>query len=139
MPFLGLSGPQWTAGQALVTTRYMNNPRKVVDSYWGGATGIFWGMSFALLLGPVVTLFQPGVAVGMTLTMLIQGYLCGYLAMELLKDTSTLEKGIAVIIGAVLVAKGATWGLGVGLVLWLLLEYDWTKKKGKEEDNKSIA
>ncbi|PWA12819.1 hypothetical protein DCC39_04020 [Pueribacillus theae] len=139
MPFLGLSGPQWTAGQALVTTRYMNNPRKVVDSYWGGATGIFWGMSFALLLGPVVTLFQPGVAVGMTLTMLIQGYLCGYLAMELLKDTSTLEKGIAVIIGAVLVAKGATWGLGVGLVLWLLLEYDWTKKKGKDQDHKSIA
>lgn len=133
-PFLGMSGPQWTAGQALVTTRFMNNPRKVVDSYWGGATGIFWGMSFALLLGPVVTLFQPGLAIGMTLTMLIQGYLCGYLAMELLKDTSTLEKGIAVIIGAVLVAKGATWGLGVGLVLWILLELDWTKKKEKDQD-----
>lgn len=136
MPFLGLSGPQWTAGQALVTTRFMNNSRKVVDSYWGGATGIFWGMSFALLLGPVVSLFQPGVAIGMTITMLIQGYLCGYLAMELLKESSTLQKGIAVIIGAVLVAKGAAWGLAVGLVLWLVLEIDWSNlKKQKEESS----
>lgn len=139
MPFLGMSGPQWTAGQALVTTRYMNNSRQIVDSYWGGATGIYWGMSFALLLGPIVSLFQPGVAIGMTLTMLIQGYLCGYLAMDLLKETSTLEKGIAVIVGAVLVAKGATWGLGVGVVLWLLLEFDWTRSKPTDKDESFSA
>lgn len=134
MPFLGLAGPQWTAGQALVTTRYMANSRKTVDSYWGGATGIFWGMSIALLLGPLVSLFQPGVAVGMTLTMLIQGYLCGYLAMELLKDSSNLQRGIAVIVGTVLVAKGAAWGLAVGLVLWALLEVDWANLRNKNEE-----
>src|SRR5699024_6020639 len=81
MPFLPLAGPQWTAGQVLVLNRYMNNDRSVVDSYWGGATGIYWGMSIALLLGPLVTLFQPGINIGMSLTLLIQGYLCGYLAL----------------------------------------------------------
>src|SRR5699024_9300850 len=84
MPFLPLAGPQWTAGQVLVLNRYMNNDRSVVDSYWGGATGIYWGMSIALLLGPLVTLFQPGINIGMSLTLLIQGYLCGYLALEML-------------------------------------------------------
>lgn len=127
MPFLSLSGPQWTAGQALVSTRHMNNDRNVVDSYWGGATGIYWGMSFALLLGPIVSLFQPGVSIGMALTMLIQGYLCGYLAMDLLKGSSNLQKGIAVIVGAVLASQGATWGLAVGIVLWIVLEIDWSR------------
>ena len=131
MPYLPLSGPQWTAGQALVTNRYMNSSREVVDSYWGGATGIFWGMSIALILGPVVTLFQPGINIGMALTMMVQGYLCGYLAMEMLKDTDNLEKGIAIIIGVVLATKGAAWGLGIGIVLWLLLEDDWVGRKDK--------
>lgn len=125
MPYLPLSGPQWTAGQVLVVNRYMNNSRQQVDSYWGGATGIFWGMSIALMLGPVVSFFQPGINIGMALTMLIQGYLCGYLAMEILKDRTNLERGIAIIIGAVLATQGAAWGLGIGIVLWLLLEKQW--------------
>lgn len=125
MPFLPLAGPQWTAGQVLVLNRYMNNDRKIVDSYWGGATGIYWGMSIALLLGPLVTLFQPGINIGMSLTLLIQGYLCGYLAFEMLSNRTNLERGIAVIIGAVLATQGAAWGLGVGIVLWLLLEKKW--------------
>lgn len=129
MPYLPLSGPQWTAGQVLVLNRFMSNSRKQVDSYWGGATGIFWGMSIALMLGPVVSFFQPGINIGMTLTMLIQGYLCGYLAMEVLKEQGNLEKGIAVIIGAVLATKGAAWGLGVGIVLWILLEKQWIKNR----------
>ncbi|HHW38636.1 MAG TPA: hypothetical protein GXX18_15595 [Bacillales bacterium] len=128
MPYLPLSGPQWTGGQALVLNRYMNSSRKQVDSYWGGATGIFWGMSIALMIGPIVTLFKPGVAIGMSLTMLIQGYLCGYLGMEILKEESNLQRGIAIIIGAVLATKGAAWGLGVGIVLWLILEKNWVNK-----------
>ncbi len=127
MPFLPLSGPQWTGGQVLVLNRYMNNKREQIDSYWGGATGIFWGMSIALMLGPVVTLFKPGVNIGMALTMLIQGYLCGYLGIDLLKNESNLQKGIAVIVGAILATKGAAWGLGIGLILWFVLEREWIK------------
>ena len=133
MPYLPLSGPQWTAGQVLVVNRFMNNSRAQVDSYWGGATGIFWGMSFALILGPVVSFFQPGINIGMSLTMLIQGYLCGYLSMEVLKEHGNLEKGIAVIIGAVLATQGAAWGLGIGIVLWLLLEKQWVGEKTQSQ------
>lgn len=139
MPYLPLAGPQWTGGQVLVVNRYMNNGRKQVDSYWGGATGIFWGMSVALMLGPVVTLFKPGINIGMSLTMLIQGYLCGYLAMEILNEKGNLEKGIAVIIGAVLATKGAAWGLGVGIVLWLLLEKKWVSVKVDPDVDQQVS
>lgn len=124
-PFISLSGPAWTGGQALVINRYMNNPRSVMDSYWGGATSLYWGMTIAVILVPVVTLFKPGLNIGMALTLLIQGYLCGYLAIEMLDRQSNLERGIAVIVGSVLAVQGAAWGLGVGLVLWLCLEKKW--------------
>lgn len=124
-PFISLSGPAWTGGQALVINRYMNNPRKVMDSYWGGATSLYWGMTIAIVLVPVVTLFKPGLNIGMALTLLIQGYLCGYLAIEMLDRQTNLERGVAVIVGAVLAVQGAAWGLGVGLVLWFFLEKNW--------------
>ncbi len=123
--YLPLSGPQWVGGQALVVNRYINSTREQEDSYWGGATSIFWGMSIALLLGPVVSLFRPGLAIGLSLTLLVQGYLCAYLGMEMIKNN--IQRGIAGIIGAVIAIKGAAWGLGVGVVLYLLLEHDWFK------------
>ncbi|MBZ0335605.1 hypothetical protein MARI_25390 [Marinobacter sp. JH2] len=124
-PFISLSGPGWTGGQALVINRYMNNPRSVMDSYWGGATSLYWGMTIAIVLVPVVTLFKPGLNIGMALTLLIQGYLCGYLAIEMLERETNLERGVAIIVGSVLAVKGAAWGLGIGLVLWLVLEKNW--------------
>ncbi|HLV77328.1 MAG TPA: hypothetical protein VKY53_05330 [Marinobacter sp.] len=138
-PFISLSGPAWTGGQALVINRYMNNPRSVMDSYWGGATSLYWGMTLAIVLVPVVTLFKPGLNIGMALTLLIQGYLCGYLAIEMLDRQSNLERGVAVIVGSVLAVKGAAWGLGIGLVLWVFLEKNWfatatQAKTGAEEE-----
>ncbi|MFO7264540.1 MAG: hypothetical protein A6D91_06950 [Bacillaceae bacterium G1] len=50
-----------------------------------------------------------------------------YLAIEMLREEGTLQMGIAAITGAVLASKGAAWGLGVGIILWLLLERDWFK------------
>lgn len=126
MPYLPLAGPQWTGGQALVVNRYINSDRSQEDSYWGGATSIFWGMSLALLFGPLVSFFQPGVAIGLSLTLLIQGYLCTYLAMEMLE--TNLQRGIAGITGGVLAIQGADWALGIGIALWLLLERPWIKE-----------
>ncbi len=126
MPFLPLAGPQWTGGQALVVNRYIHSNRDQEDSYWGGATSLFWGMSLALLIGPLVSFFKPGMAIGLSLTLMIQGYLCTYLAMEMVK--TNLQRGMAGIIGAILAIQGATWALGVGIGLWLILERPWIKE-----------
>ena len=109
----------------MVVNRYINSTREQMDSYWGGATSIFWGMSIALLLGPIVSLFKPGLAIGLSLTLLVQGYLCAYLAMEMIQNN--IQRGVAGIIGAVIATKGAAWGLSIGLALYFLLEHDWFK------------
>ncbi|WP_258000466.1 hypothetical protein [Bacillus sp. Marseille-P3661] len=138
-PHFGLGGPMVGGGQAIVTSRYINNPREHLDSYWGSAACFHWGMSSALLIGPIVTLFQPGLAIGMTLNLVIQGFLCAYLAIAMLKQGDDVQKGVAAIIAAVLVTQGAAVALGIGIGLWLILERVWIKDKvvetvSEEED-----
>ena len=83
LPYVPLLGPQWTGGQALVVQRYMHATPEQEYTYWGGATSMFWGMTLALLLHPIVQIMLPAKNIGFGLTLLIQGYLCSYLAMEM--------------------------------------------------------
>ena len=85
---------------------------------------------------PIVSLLKPGLNVGMAITLLIQGYLCGYLAIEILAKGNNLQRGVAVIVGSVLAIKGAAWGLGIGLVLFLFLEKNWALRSAAIPDKK---
>ncbi|MFZ3048116.1 MAG: hypothetical protein WA151_19540 [Desulfatirhabdiaceae bacterium] len=133
MPYLPLAGPQWTGGQALVVNRYKSSTPEQEPSYWGGATSIFWGMSIAMMFHPIVQIILPAKDIGFALTLLIQGWLCIYLAFAMC--TTNVQRGIAGIMGAVLVTgnyvklwgnafwSGPTMGLIVGAILYLSLEY----------------
>ena len=133
MPYLPLAGPQWTGGQALVVNRYKHSTPEQEPSYWGGATSIFWGMSLAMVFHPLVQIVLPGKLIGFGLTLLIQGYLCVYIAFAMC--TTNVQRGIAGIMGAVLVSanyvklwgsafwSGPTLALIIGTVLFFALEY----------------
>jgi len=139
VPFLPLCGPQWTGGQALVVNRFKHSTPEQEPSYWGGATSIFWGMSLAMLFHPLVQIILPAKLIGFGLTLLIQGYLCVYLAFTMC--TTNVQRGIAGVMGAALVSanyvkiwdspfwSGPTMALIVGAILYFLLEYDGTAKK----------
>ncbi|MHC1608595.1 MAG: hypothetical protein ACXQS3_00005, partial [Candidatus Methanofastidiosia archaeon] len=120
-PYLPLCGPQWTAGQALVVNRFKDATPEEEYSYWGGATGLFWGMSIIMLIYPVVLLVKPALPFGFGLTMAVQGYLCCYLAMEMIN--TNLERGISGMMGGILATRGATWALLMGVLFYLALAY----------------
>lgn len=140
VPFLPLCGPQWTGGQALVVNRFKHSTPEQEPSYWGGATSIFWGMSLAMVFHPLVQIILPAKLIGFGLTLLIQGYLCIYLAFTMC--TTNVQRGIAGVMGAALVSanyaklwgnafwSGPTMALIVGAILFFVLEYD---KKEDEE------
>jgi len=139
-PYLPLAGPQWTAGQALVVNRYVNSKPDEFYSYWGGATGLFWGMSIIMLIYPIVLVVKPALPFGFGLTMAVQGYLCTYLAMEMI--STNVQRGMAGMIGGILATRGATWGLIMGVLFWLVLEYGTKEEKIAEElaaENKKKA
>jgi len=138
MPYLPLSGPQWTGGQALVVNRYIHSTPDQEPSYWGGATSIFWGMSIAMVFHPIVQIILPAKLIGFGLTLLIQGYLCVYIAFAMC--TNNVQRGIAGVMGAALVSanyvklwgnafwSGPTLALIIGAVLYFLLEFGYTDK-----------
>jgi len=144
MPYLPLCGPQWTGGQALVVNRFVHSTPEQEPSFWGGATSIFWGMSIAMCFNPLVQLVLPAKAIGLGLTLVIQGWLCTYLAF-MMCETNT-QRGIAGAMGAALIAanyvkvwgspiwSGPTLGLITGAVLYFLVEYYPNSKEEKKEE-----
>ncbi len=130
-PYLPLAGPQWTAGQALVVNRYKQSTSEEFYSYWGGATCMYWGMASIMLVYPIVLLVKPALPFGFGLTMAIQGYLCCYLAMEMV--TTNLERGISGMIGGILATRGATWALLMGVLFYLVMEYGTSEEKKAEK------
>ena len=142
-PFLPLCGPQWTAGQAVVLNRYKFSTPEEEPSYWGGATCFFWGMSIAMLFHPIVQIIMPAISIGFGLTLLIQGYLCSYIALAMCK--TNLQRGIAGIMAASLITSnyielwnspfwsGPTIALILGTILFFTLEY-YPEKNNKEQE-----
>ncbi len=138
IPYLPLCGPQWTGGQALVVNRFVHSTPAQEPSYWGGATSIFWGMSIAMVFHPIVQLVLPAKLIGFGLTLLIQGYLCVYIAFAMC--TTNVQRGIAGVMGAALISanyvklwgnafwSGPTLALIVGALLFFLLEYGHEEK-----------
>ena len=133
VPFLPLCGPQWTGGQALVVSRYINATPAQEPSYWGGSASIYLGMAVAVIFHPFVQIILPARMIGFGLTLLIQGYLCIYLAFAMCHNN--VQRGIAGVMGAVLVSgnyvklwgspfwSGPTMALIIGALLFFLLEF----------------
>ena len=138
LPYIPLLGPQWTAGQALVVQRYMHATPEQEYTYWGGATSMFWGMSIALLIHPVVQIMLPAKNIGFGLTLLVQGYLCSYLAMEMC-ETNTQRAIAGIMAGSLIMSNyiklwgspffsAPAMGLVIGIILYLSLEYEGGEK-----------
>jgi hypothetical protein len=118
-PYPGLAGPIWTAVTATVADRYRQG-RQAMDSIFSGC-GTFWISGFiALFILPLVSFFKPFLPIGLSLTMVVTGYLCIITAFKQIK--SPAELGVAGTMAIVLAMHGAAWGLGTGVILHILLE-----------------
>lgn len=127
-PYIQLCGPLSASVTAAVAQRYKEG-REEMDSIFSGSATFRIVTFFGVSLIPIVSLFQPVLPIALSLMLIVQGYICTKLAMSICKTDT--DRGIAGVMGAVLVAKGATWGLGVGILLHILLN-DFTNKKSKQ-------
>lgn len=129
-PYPGLAGPLFTGAMATIAERYRQG-RSAMDTIYSGA-GVFWIVGFfALFLLPLVSLFQPVLPIALSITLIITGYLCIAVGVEQVDSATSM--GVAGCMGVVLAVHGAAWGLGIGLVLWLLLEMRGKGVKDEEE------
>lgn len=118
-PYTQMCGPLWAAVTAAVSQRYKEGP-EAMESIHSGAGTFRWSTFIAVSLIPISSLLQPVLPIALSLTMLVQGYICTQLAMDMV-DTN-IERGICGVMGCVLAAQGATWGLAIGVILYFLLK-----------------
>lgn len=126
-PYTQMCGPLWAAVTAAVSTRYKEGP-EAMESIYSGAGTFRISTFICVALIPISSLLQPVLPVALSLTLLVQGYVCCSLAMDICENT--IEQGICGVMGAVLATRGAAWGLAVGILLYFLC-YDKNAKKAK--------
>jgi hypothetical protein len=117
-PYAPLNGPIWVGGTVATCERYKQGKREMGSIYGGMSSYIFF-MALAALLLPVVSLFRPALPVAMSITMMVTGWACGYIAMNMCKTRE--EQGIALIMGVAIAFQSAAVGLAVGVLLHLFI------------------
>jgi hypothetical protein len=131
-PDISMCGPLWAAMQVVVAERYKNGP-KAMESINSGAGSFRWGTWTGYFLAPIVATVKPILGVGLTSTMLVQGYVS--VRVGVLKSKGFNDLGIAGVAGAITATRGAAWGLAAAFVL-VALQYigkEWRNAYVQEE------
>jgi hypothetical protein len=129
-PDISMCGPLWAAMQVVVAERYKNGP-KAMESIYSGAGSFRWGTWTGYFLAPIVATVKPILGVGLTSTMLVQGYVS--VRVGVLKSKGFNDLGIAGVAGAITATRGAGWGLAAAFIL-VFLQY-----VGREWKNAYVA
>lgn len=139
MSFIGpdvtMSGPLWAAMHVVIVERYKQG-KSAMNSIFGGAGSFRLGTNTGLLLLPIISLVTPILAVALALTLIIQGFVS--VRIGVLEAKSQKDLGVAGIIAAVLIAKGASWAFGFGIVLVFILYGTNTLKQGVSNNSKGL-
>lgn len=117
-PDASMCGPLWAAMQVVTCERYKHG-REAMDSLFGGVASFRLGTFSGYFLSPIVTLVKPILPIALALTMLVQGYVA--VRVGILKARTFNDLGVAGIVGAVLISRGAGYAFGVGVVLCALI------------------
>jgi len=117
--FIPLHGPSWTGMTVFLTERFKNSMRKEIDSLYSLTINYYWGALPFVFLTPVVTLMIPIMPVALSIALLLTGFACAYVSMSMVHNN--VERGLALFIAMFTAFKGAAWGLGIGILAYLLL------------------
>ena len=117
-PDLSMCGPMWAAMQVVECERYKHGP-EAMESLIGGVASFRIGTFISYFLSPIVTLVKPVLPIALSLTMLVQGYVA--VRVGILKARTFNDLGVAGVVGAVLISRGAGYAFAVGIVLCLLI------------------
>ncbi|HAJ26958.1 MAG TPA: hypothetical protein DCG53_06885 [Syntrophus sp. (in: bacteria)] len=117
-PDISMCGPMWAAMQVVECERYKHGP-EAMDSLYGGVGSFRLGTFTGYFISPIVTLVKPILPIALSLTMLVQGYVA--VRVGILKARTFNDLGVAGIVAAVLLSRGAGYAFAVGIILCILI------------------
>ena len=129
-PFFPLQGPLWTGATVVVAERYRRG-RKAMDSIFSGVFSYYlFGIPLAYFVQPMLVLVRPVLDVALSLTLILTGFACAYVALSMPRNR--VERGLVILIGMVIMYFPPLAGLVVGFVasVALLGREAWREPKG---------
>lgn len=118
-PFFPTQGPMWTGVHVIIIQRWKQG-KQTMDSLHSGLIS-YYGMGIPILffLLPLVTGLQPLLGIALSLTLVLTGFACAYIAMAI--PQSNASRGAVLMIGAGLAFFEPWVGLLFGVLTTLLL------------------
>ncbi len=117
-PLIPMHGPIWTGVTVFLVERYKQG-RQVMDSIFSGIQSWYLFWIILAFLTPVVNILQPMLPVALSITLILTGFACAYIAMRMV--TTPAGQGYALFVALCIVKFGPAWGLAVGVGMYFLL------------------
>lgn len=118
-PFFPTQGAMWTGVQVIILQRWKQGAQAMNSLHSGLASYYMMGIPLLFFLLPLLTGLQPLLGVALSLTLVLTGFACAYVAMSI--PTNNTSRGTVVLIGAAL-AFFAPWiGLTFGVIATIVL------------------
>lgn len=118
-PFFPTQGALWTGVHVVVVHRWKQGPKAMPSLYSGLASYYVMGLPFMFFLLPMLTGLKPLMGIALSLTLVLTGFACAYVAMAIPRDAT--ERGVVLLTGMALALFEPWQGLAVGIMATLLL------------------
>ena len=118
-PFFPLQGPLWAGAMIVISERYRRGKQEMQSIFSGLGSYYLLGVPWTYFVAPLLFLLRPTLDIAFSLTLLLTGFACAYVALAMLEDR--LERGIALLAAATIMYFSITTGLLVGIALTLAL------------------
>ncbi|PRB82054.1 hypothetical protein [Pseudomonas sp. MYb185] len=118
-PFFPTQGALWTGVHVIIVQRWKQG-RRAMDSLHSGLVSYYlMGIPVLFVLLPLVTGLRPLLGVALSLTLVLTGFACAYIAMAIPRNNTS--RGAVVLIGTGLALFEPWIGLLFGIITTLLL------------------
>lgn len=114
-PFFPTQGALWTGVHVVVAERWKKGPKEMPSIFDGLGSYYLMGIPFLYVTLPFITLMKPLMQMALTLTLILTGFACAYVAMAIPKKNSEMASALLI---AVFITFFSAW---IGLLIGILL------------------
>ena len=114
-PFFPTQGALWTGVHVVVAERWKKGPKEMPSIFDGLGSYYLMGIPFLYVTLPFITLMKPLMQMALTLTLILTGFACAYVAMAIPKKNSEMASALLI---AVFKTFFSAW---IGLLIGILL------------------
>lgn len=118
-PFFPTQGMLWTGVHVVIAERWKQGAKAMPRLADGLSSYYLMGLPFIFFLLPLLTALKPLLGIALSLTLLLTGFACAYIAMAIPKDPTS--RGTVLLIGVSLALFTPLVGLAIAVAATLLL------------------